>query len=726
MSKLAGIVKGFLSFYIIKHFYSKWIKYFCLIIFLSYSFGGKHKSLFESAEIILNTFNDQAFGTDFNWRDISPALHEIGINGHLLSHSTQEELKNIGFNFSGKIVNRTLDLRSEASNLDQYYDTGVFRFHYTVDGNHGVDQSDSNSNAIPDYIEIMAETFVHVYDIQINEMGYTRPPGDAWIESYPGDYDYGGSNHYDVYVRRLSSSYYGYVQSEYTAQNTGNNEFSPNVNEQNAFTSYMAMRNNYNGFPQSELESIQVTAAHEFLHAIQYGYDGYEKPWLLEATAVWIEEEIYDEINDCYQYMNSWFNQPEKSLDHVGGTHWYGSWIFFEYIDDHLGGAEMIKLIFDEGVSTNSEYGNFSHQAIDDALTTIGSSFKEALNGMAIANVVMSSSPGDGAEMYSYKEAEDFPIDGPNIYQTINYSDGDVEIVQSTSLNKLASQYIKIITETPVLITLDSLYQADTTFGFHCVIEYSSGDYSIISGDSSLSVYNSLESADAIYAVIVSQDQNVIDYNYTLKIETANTPPVSFLIESPETNSRISDLYPDFIWEPSKDNNLMDSLFYVLELGKNIEHLEVVYDGTEPYYSPSEPLSENIVYYWQVYAYDLGNNRTYNSNGIHRFFIRTSEPEQEIMLTNVYPNPFPYIDGSINSVRFTVFLEIENYITVTVTDLLGRKIADIFEGHLNPGFYDLFAWDGYNMNGNKSPSGVYFFIIDTESQVKIHKITLIR
>jgi hypothetical protein len=28
-----------------------------------------------------------------------------------------------------------------------------------------------------------------------------------------------------------------------------------------------------------------VTAAHEFFHAIQYGYDVSEDPWLMESTA---------------------------------------------------------------------------------------------------------------------------------------------------------------------------------------------------------------------------------------------------------------------------------------------------------------------------------------------------------------------------------------------------------------------------------------------------------
>ncbi len=696
-----------------------------ILLFLSSGYSENQTSLIESAEFVLNAFENQESNKHYQWRDLSPAIHEISIHGHSLPQETQNQLGSIGFNFSGTIVNRTFELRSEASGLDQTYDTGIFRFHFTTEGNHGVDETDDNSNAVPDYIDAMAETFVHVYDVQINEMDYFRPPGDAWIGNHPGDYDYGGSNHYDVYVRRLSSSYYGYVQSEYTAQNNGNNEFSPNVNEQNALTSYMAMRNNYVGFPNSEIESIQVTASHEFFHAIQYGYDGYEKPWMLEATAVWMEEEIYDDINDLYQYMNSWFNQPEKSLDHVGGTHWYGSWIFFEYIDEHLGGPGMMKNIFDEGVGTNSQNGDFSQQAIDDGLATFSASFRDALNGMAIANVVMSSNPGSGAEMYSYEAAEDFPVDGPDIFQTVNYSDGEVEFVQSTSLNKYASQYVKIYTETPILVTLDTLDQSLSDFGLHSVVKYSNDNYEIFSGDS-LFIYNSLNNAEEIFAVIVSEDENGFDFDYSLKIETANTPPAPFHIESPVINMRITDTSPEFNWSPSKDDNPMDSINYVLEFGKNIENLVIVHNGEDNFYTPPEPLDENIIYYWQVYAYDLGDNKTYNSNGIHRFLIRTSTPQQDVMFTSVYPNPFPSINPAINSIRFTIFLEVEENFKVTVTDLLGRKVADIFDGTLSPGFYDHLSWNGRNMKGNKSPSGIYYFMIETESDVKNHRITLIR
>ncbi|SVD02337.1 uncharacterized protein METZ01_LOCUS355191, partial [marine metagenome] len=71
--------------------------------------------LIESAQLVLNIFNRQTVNPEFNWRDITPALHEISIHGHSLPEVTQNQLESIGFNFSGSIINRTLDMRSHAS-----------------------------------------------------------------------------------------------------------------------------------------------------------------------------------------------------------------------------------------------------------------------------------------------------------------------------------------------------------------------------------------------------------------------------------------------------------------------------------------------------------------------------------------------------------------------------------------------------------------------------------
>jgi hypothetical protein len=91
------------------------------------------------------------------------------------------------------------------------------------------------------------------------------------------------------------------------------------------------------------LDALRVTAAHEFFHAVQFGYDLAEDAWLKESTAAWIEDVIYDSVNDNYQYLSrSPLSHPEVPLDSfvdfnasspVAGFH-YGVWIFFRYLSE--------------------------------------------------------------------------------------------------------------------------------------------------------------------------------------------------------------------------------------------------------------------------------------------------------------------------------------------------------------------------------------------------------
>ena len=90
------------------------------------------------------------------------------------------------------------------------------------------------------------------------------------------------------------------------------------------------MRNNYLGAQfnnHTELENIQVTAVHEFFHAIQFSYNCYERFWFMEATAVWSEDELYNNVNDHYRYIPSWFSNTNKPINDES-SHMYGSFIF--------------------------------------------------------------------------------------------------------------------------------------------------------------------------------------------------------------------------------------------------------------------------------------------------------------------------------------------------------------------------------------------------------------
>ena len=46
-----------------------------------------------------------------------------------------------------------------------------------------------------------------------------------------------------------------------------------------------------------------MTLAHEYNHILQFGYDAYQDAWFAESTAVWMEDQVYNGINDYLRYV---------------------------------------------------------------------------------------------------------------------------------------------------------------------------------------------------------------------------------------------------------------------------------------------------------------------------------------------------------------------------------------------------------------------------------------
>ncbi len=497
-----------------------------------------HPQAVQAAQEIIQVFSNQT-----SKRHISDDLRIIAKYGHSLPEEMKNELRSLGFNFDGPIVNRSsLDERAEASGLDETYDNGMFRFHYTTTGSNAVSTADTNSNSIPDYIEQMSAELNYVVAVELTMNSFTEPPSDDW---YSANNDNGGSGAYDVYVRNAGGGVYGYVQPEYYANNnTGNNEHSSGVNEVNAFTSYMVMRHNYNGFPNTELEAIQVTAAHEYFHAVQFGYDGWEENWVTEATAVQFEEIVYDEVNDCYQYMSSWFNSPQQSLNLDSSNRWYGSFIFFEYVNSHLS-DEAIREFWEQSITHDSYYGDYSVQTLDEAFDDLGSSFAEMLNGMSVANRIMSSA--SAVSPWDYEEADSYSASLAT-FDTVSYSAGTDETVTSTNLQENAAQYIRLNSADPVLATLTNDDGPDSYLELHAIMSYGDSAWTVWSG----SPIN-IDPTDAyqVYFVVVSQNDAGSDFDYTLtftdgEMSTEPEIPLHFAVSNaypnpfnPQTNINI-------------------------------------------------------------------------------------------------------------------------------------------------------------------------------------------
>ena len=486
-----------------------------------------HPQAVQSAHNIIQVFSNQS-----SKKHISDDLRIIARFGHSLPEETKNELRSLGFNFDGPIVNRSsLDERTEASGLDETYDNGKFRFHYTTTGSNAVTTADTNSNSVPDYIDQMSAELNYVVAVELTFNSFTEPPSDDF---YSANNDNGGSGAYDVYVRNAGAGVYGYVQPELYANNNGNNEHSSGVNEVNAMTSYMVLRHNYSGFGNTELENIQVTAAHEYFHAVQFGYDGWEESWVMEATAVQMEEIVYDDINDCYQYMSSWFNNPQQPLNLDNSSRWYGSFIFFEYVNTHLS-EEAIREFWEQSITHDSYYDAYSIQTLDEAFDDLGSSFAEMLNGMSVANRVMSSS--SAAAPFDYEEADTYSAT-LSTFSTVSYSSGTNETVTSTNLQENAAQYIRLTSDDPVLATLTNDDGPDSYLELHAIMTYGDSAWTVWSG----SPIN-IDPTDAtqVYFVVVSQNDAGSSFGYTL---TFSDGAMSTDLEIPDKFS-ISHAYPN-------------------------------------------------------------------------------------------------------------------------------------------------------------------------------------
>ncbi len=240
--------------------------------------------------------------------------------------------------------------------------TGKFKIHYTTAG----------ADAVPSFtwVQTVAKTFDDVA-ASYSSLSWQLAPTS-------------GNVPYDVYLRDLATEgYYGVTNSSQPVAS---------VYHPYAFTSWMELDNNftdsiYKPATYSPLQSLQVTAAHEYHHAIQYGYNYYFDIWYAEATSTWLEDELYDSVNQLYSYIPNWFTQSALSLDinestSTGGG--YGRWIFNRYLSEKHGSA-MIRNAWEDLAGIDSPGFDIPMTPVLDSVlsSAYGSSFSSDFFGFA-------------------------------------------------------------------------------------------------------------------------------------------------------------------------------------------------------------------------------------------------------------------------------------------------------------------------------------------------------
>jgi hypothetical protein len=228
--------------------------------------------------------------------------------------------------------------------------SGHFRVHYDTEGSDAVDPTDDDANGIPDYIDLAATVLDSTWELEVEQLGYNPPPSDNGL---------GGGEEYDVYVIDIVRRGCGNSGPVYGCTYPGSS---------NAVThSHLEIDNNFtdSSYVQTRgLDALRVTIAHEFHHAIQFGYYAkFDGSWWQESTSTWMEEVAYPRIDDYLQYLTHFLGEPQRALNSgvYRSLHTYGSAIFSLFLDQRYG-RELNRLIWEEvGRRKSVQLDHFDH-----------------------------------------------------------------------------------------------------------------------------------------------------------------------------------------------------------------------------------------------------------------------------------------------------------------------------------------------------------------------------
>ncbi len=195
-------------------------------------------------------------------------------------------------------------------------DSPHFRVHWTSEG------EDAASTA---YVKQVLTTLEHVWDVEVDAMGWPEPLPDG---------DRGGDDRADVYLLDLTDGPYGYVSAD---------EDNPCAACTEVF-GWLVLENDYVGFAPDPTAALQATAAHEFSHLIHMGMAWDAEPWAYEATAVWMEQQVFPDADARTPYLVDFAAQPDLSLtdfsvrrggfDRAYGAYVWNLWLTSRYGPD--------------------------------------------------------------------------------------------------------------------------------------------------------------------------------------------------------------------------------------------------------------------------------------------------------------------------------------------------------------------------------------------------------
>jgi len=214
---------------------------------------------------------------------------------------------------------------------------------------------------------------------EIDSFGWAAPPV---LPSNPPP-----GNRYHVRLENLSGGLAGFCSNNGVhAGLVGDN---PNTYwaETDAYASCIVLDESYDYLGTSALDFLQISSAHELLHAIVFGYGVidlyFTDPAIEEGSTKWMEDEVFDNVN--INYGDLWPDFTQCMGQYSGGL--YSYWLTFRGLTERFGtgvsgGSEDVMQEFWENMSQ----GDTMLDSLDDALWNLhGIHLYRAFHDYAIA-----------------------------------------------------------------------------------------------------------------------------------------------------------------------------------------------------------------------------------------------------------------------------------------------------------------------------------------------------
>jgi len=233
-----------------------------------------------------------------------------------------------------------------------------FCVHWVAEGIDAPDLADSDADGVPNFVEQVLKVAEHVHEIENEKLGWREPKSDGR--------NGGGNGKTDIYLSQIGGELFGYAAPD-------RGQASREHRIPRRLHGYLVLDNDYSPFEfpgTNPTQDLQVTLAHEYNHILQFGYDAFQDPWFAESTATWMEDEVYNGIDDYLRYVRRWVKRWDTPLT-TSSIKEYGSAVWNQWLARHYG-TGVIRQAWARAIHTRP--GGFSVNAYEAAIRAAGHS----------------------------------------------------------------------------------------------------------------------------------------------------------------------------------------------------------------------------------------------------------------------------------------------------------------------------------------------------------------